>query len=172
MKKKNLFKLSMAGLATVICTIGASFGAWAAAQDTLTATDKVSFVADPWVDAKVSDGTNHFVFSSTNTADDNQTGTFVNINSWEPVEGTIKQTAKLVLTITNTSTVSTNKLTYAISNDWKVEEEKCELVVTDSDEDSTLSMGESATIAYTFTADGRYDFEQDIKWTITLSATK
>lgn len=171
MEKKNLLKLSGVVTMMTACTIIAGVGVWAAAQDTLTATDKVSFVADPWVDAKVSDGTNHFLFSSTDTTDDKQTGTFVNINNWTAVEGSIKQTATFVLTITNTSTVDTNELVYAVTNDWAVEEEKCTVTIVDSDTDSTLAKGESATIAYTFTADGRYDFEQDIKWTISLSAS-
>ena len=174
MEKKNLLKLSLAGVSATICTLGAVFGVWASAQDTLTATDKVSFVADPYVDAKVSDGTNHYVFSSTNTTDDNQTGTFINISEadWKPVENSIKETAQIVLTITNTSDIDTNVLVYSITNDWAVDETKCTLDVVHSSKTKEIAKGESATITYTFTADGRYDFEQDISWSVSLSARK
>lgn len=53
MQKKNLLKLGAACTAAAICTVAAGLGVWAAGQTTLTATDNVAFVADRYVDAKV-----------------------------------------------------------------------------------------------------------------------
>ena len=53
MQRKNLLKLGAASTAAAICTIAAGVGVWAAGQANLTATDNVAFVADRYVDAKV-----------------------------------------------------------------------------------------------------------------------
>lgn len=173
MTRKNLLTLCAASAAALFCTASAGVGVWAAAQDTLTTTDNIKFVADPWVDATVSDGTNTFTFVSTDTTDDNQTGTFVNIAqaNWQPVTNSINKTAQIVLTIANTTTVDNNKLTYAVSNNW-TNSTACTMAVVNSDADSKLSKNESATLTYTFTADGRYDFDVDVEWTVTLTATR
>lgn len=174
MEKKNLLKLSAACAAAAVCTMVAGFGVYAATQNTLTATDTVAFTADPWVDATVSDGTTTFTFESTNTKDDAQTGTFANILEWTPVENSINETASLSITIKNTSTVEKNILTYAVENDWskKITDNKvCTMVVSKSVDSDNLAKGESVVLTYTFTADGRYDFNVDLTWKVILTAT-
>ena len=61
---KKTLMISVIALLMICSTVTAGTGVWAAAQNVMQASDNISFVADPYVDAVFTDSVNTFTFES------------------------------------------------------------------------------------------------------------
>ena len=165
--------ISVIALLVLCSTVTAGTGVWAAAQNLMQASNNISFVADPYVDAVFTDSVNTFIFESNKANDDNQQGSIKDIITadWElnlDTEADYDVVATLQFTITNTSDIESNILTYDLSNDFNYPYCVCNI----DNSTGSLNYGESKDIVVTFVADGIHDVDVDINWTLTLTASK
>lgn len=164
MQKKN--KLKIFGLVTLMLasTVLTSVNVYSAVNNSLVASDNISFTADKYVSAEITDGTNTYVFSDLIDSDNDQIGNFINIseNDFKSITETEKNDrdikTEFVIQIKNTSLIKDNKLLYSISHDFEDEH----YYITLSEASGSIAYNETKDIKVTIFGDERYDLAKDV----------